>query len=92
MDEDARPGGVASRSGVDEDGEGGTRGVSAAASIPGLSRSEVLVGGAADPLTPRISAAARTDGFSLGARRIDVLGADVGDAAGVLARGGDLAP
>ena len=107
VDEDARPAGVSSRSGVDDNGEDGTPGASVAESMAGLCHGDALAGGAADGLTARISAAARADGSSLGARRIDglgagameravehaaALGADAGDVAGVLARSGGLAP
>jgi len=81
VDEDARPAGGSSRSGVDDDGEDGTPGTSVAESIAGLRRGEVLAGSTAETLTPHMSAAARADGPSLGARRIEALGAGTGESA-----------
>ncbi|HEV3074708.1 MAG TPA: hypothetical protein VHB47_09855 [Thermoanaerobaculia bacterium] len=80
-DEDLGPAGGSSRSGVDDDGEDGTPGTSVAESIAALCRGEVLAGSTAEMLTSRMSAAARADGPSLGARRIEALGAGPGESA-----------
>ncbi len=107
VDEDARQAGGSRRSGVDGDGEDGTPGASAAESIAGIGRGEVLAGGAAETLTRGMPAAARADGCALGAWRIDALGAvageraveaaaalgaDAGDGTGERACTGDCAP
>jgi hypothetical protein len=81
VDEDARPAGGSRRSGVADGGEDGTPGASVAESIAGGCRGDVLAGGAAGRLTPRISAAARADDSLLGARRSEALGAGAGERA-----------
>jgi len=81
VDEDLGPAGGSSWSGVDDDGEDGTPGTSVAESIAGLCHGEVLASSTAETLTPHMPAAARADGPSLGARRIEALGAGSGESA-----------